>query len=103
MPSRPSAARRRFHRDRVIAKRIKLAREIAHVDLAEIVPGRLDDQQYYIRCSRPRCRVCHPEKNLPNADRQRADEVWRHLGQPDLARPRRQPPVIRAAWKPPMR
>jgi hypothetical protein len=32
-------ARRRFHRDRVIAKRIKLARDIAHVDLAEIVPG----------------------------------------------------------------
>jgi hypothetical protein len=79
MRSRPSAALRRFHRDRVIAKRIKLAREIAHVDLAEIVPGRLDDQQYYIGCIRPRCRVCHPEKNLPNADRQRADEAWRHL------------------------
>jgi hypothetical protein len=82
MPSRRSAARRRLHRDRVIAKRIKLARDIAHLDLAEIVPGRLDDHQYYIGCSRPRCRLCHPEKNLPSADCQRADEAWRHLEQP---------------------
>ena len=77
MPYRPSAARRRFHRDRMIAKRIRLAREIAHRDLADIAPGRLDDQQYYVGCSRPRCRLCHPEKNLPNAARQRADEAWR--------------------------
>lgn len=63
----------------MIAKRIKFAREIAHYDLAEIVPGRQDDQQYYIGCSRPRCRLCHPEKNLPSADRQRADEAWRSV------------------------
>jgi hypothetical protein len=79
MPSRPSAARRRFHTARVIAKRIRVAREIAHYGLAEIVPGRLDDQQYYIGCSRPRCCACAPHKNLPNADRQRAHEVSRRL------------------------
>jgi hypothetical protein len=79
MSSRPSAARRRFHRDRVIVKRIKAAREIARCDLADIAPGRLDDRQYYIGCSRPRCRLCHPEKNLPNADRQRGDEAWRRV------------------------
>jgi hypothetical protein len=79
MPSRPSAARRRFHRDRVIAKRIKVAREIACVDPADLVAGRLDDQQYYVGCHRPRCCACHPEKNLPSADRQRADEAWRRI------------------------
>jgi hypothetical protein len=72
MPSRPTAARRRFHRDRVIAKRIQVAREITRFDLAEIVSGRLDDQQYYVGCRRSRCRLCHPEKNLPDADRQRS-------------------------------
>jgi hypothetical protein len=104
MPSRPSAARRRFHRDRVIAKRIKLAREIAHIGLAEIVPGRLDNQQHYIGCSRPRCRLCHPGTNLPNAGRQRADEAWRRLEQPDLDdRAATAPTRDMAAWKPPMR
>lgn len=77
MPSRPTAARRRFHRDRVIAKRIKVAREIARFDLGEIMSGRLDDQQCYIGCHRSRCCLCHPEKNLSNADRQRATETWR--------------------------
>jgi hypothetical protein len=84
MPSRPTAARRRFHRDRVIAKRSKVAREIARLDLTEIVCGRLDDQQYYIGCCRSRCRLCHPEKNLPNADRQRATETRRRLEGPDF-------------------
>jgi hypothetical protein len=79
MPSRPSAARRRLHTVRVIAKRIQVARAIAHYELAEIVPGRLDDQQYYIGCSRPRCCACAPHKNLSNADRQRADEASRRL------------------------
>jgi hypothetical protein len=83
MPSRPTAARRRFHRDRVIAKRIKVAREIARFDLAEIVYGRLADQQHYIGCRRSRCRLCHPEKNLPNADRQRATDAWRRLESAD--------------------
>jgi hypothetical protein len=49
MPSRPSAARRRFHTARVIARRVKVARATAHYDLADITPGRLDDQQYYMR------------------------------------------------------
>jgi hypothetical protein len=83
MPSRPSAARRRFHRDRVIAKRINVAREIAHVDLDVVVAGRLEDQQYYVGCSRPRCRLCHPEKNMPNADRQHAEEEWRRIERVD--------------------
>ncbi len=82
MPSRRTATRRRFHRDRMIAKRIKVAREIARFDLVEIVSGRLDDQQYYIGCCRSRCRLCHPEKNLPNADRQRSTETWRRLEGP---------------------
>ena len=77
MPSRPSAARRRFHSERVVAKRVAAAREIAHLDLAEIVPGRLAGQQFYLGCSRAQCRLCHPQKNLPNADRQRAAEAWR--------------------------
>ncbi len=53
MPSRPSAARRRFHIARVSARRIKVAREIARHELDEIAPGRVDDQQYYIGCSLP--------------------------------------------------
>jgi len=79
MPSRPSAARRRFQTGRVVAKRIKVAHAIANYELAEIMPGRLDDQQFYLGCSRPRCCACAPHKNLPNADRQRADEAWRRL------------------------
>ena len=79
MPSRPSAARRRFHRDRVIAIRVKVARDVAGRELGEIVPGRLDDKQYYLGCKRSRCRLCHPEKNLPNANRQRDDLAWRRL------------------------
>jgi hypothetical protein len=79
MPSRPTATRRRFHRDRVIDKRIKVAREVARFDLTEIVPGRLDDQQHYIGCRRARCRLCQPEKNLANGERQRSTEAWRRL------------------------
>ena len=83
MPSRPTSARRRFHRDRVVAKRIKVARDSARFDFAEIVPGRLDDHQYYFSCGRSRCRLCHPHKNLPNADRQRATEAWRRVECPE--------------------
>jgi hypothetical protein len=79
MSSRPSAARRRFHRDRVIAKRIKVARDVGGRDVAEIVAGRLGDEQSYLGCGRPRCCLCHPEKHIPNADRQRADEAWRRI------------------------
>lgn len=82
MPSRPSAARRRFHRDRVITKRSNVAREVAGVELDEIVAGRLEDHQYYLGCKRPRCCLCHPEKNLPKADRQREDEAWRRVEWP---------------------
>ena len=79
MPSRPSAARRRFHRDRVIARRVQAARDVAGRELGEIVPGRVDDKQYYVGCKCSRCRLCHPEKNLPNANRQRDDLAWRRM------------------------
>ena len=65
--------------DRVIAKRIKVAREVVGFELADIVPGRLDDEQYYLGCRR----LCHPEKNLPNANRQRDDLTWRRLERVD--------------------
>ena len=89
MPSRSSAARRRFHTNRVIAKRINVAREMAHRELAEIVRGQFADRQYCLGCSRPRCRLCHPEKNFPNAERQRADEAWRRAEGLEPYRPRR--------------
>lgn len=79
MSSRASGSRKWFHRDRVIAKRVQVAREVARVEPTDIVAGRLDDQQYYLGCNRPRCRLCSPHKNFSNADRQRAEEDWRHL------------------------
>lgn len=39
MPSHPSAARRRLHRDRVVAKRLEQARALSLTDPAEHVPG----------------------------------------------------------------
>lgn len=77
MSSRPSAARRRFHRDRVIATRIKQARTFSLTDPGDRVPGRLDNEQWYIGCHRPRCGICRPDKAWPNGDRQRDARVWR--------------------------
>lgn len=79
MSTRPSAARRRFHRDRIIAKRMAQAAGLALMDRADLVRGRLADHQYYLGCHRPRCGLCHPEKRWPNADRQRAERAWRKL------------------------
>lgn len=63
MPSRPSAARRRFHTDRVVAKRLGKARVLAwYRDVDELVRGRLDNEQWYLGCHRARCGACHPEK-----------------------------------------
>lgn len=77
MPSRPSAARRRLHRDRVVAKRLEQARALSLTDPTEHVPGRLANEQWYVGCHRARCGVCHPEKAAPNGDRQREEREWR--------------------------
>lgn len=76
MPSRPSAARRRFHTDRVIAKRLHLARLLGWADAADLVRGRLDDEQWYLGCHRARCGVCHPEECWSYGDRQREEREW---------------------------
>lgn len=77
MPSRPSAARRRFHTDRVIAKRLAQARRHPWSADGEHVHGRLDDEQWYLGCHRARCGVCHPEKRWAYGDRQREEREWR--------------------------
>jgi hypothetical protein len=79
MPSRPSAARRRVHRERVIAKRLNQARSLSLTDPADYVRGRLVNEQWYLGCHRARCGLCHPAKAKPNADRQRAEREWRWL------------------------
>jgi hypothetical protein len=76
MPSRPSAARRRLHTDRIIAKRLRLVRLVGWVDAAELVRGRLDDEQWYLGCHRARWGVCHPEKRWSHGDRQREERQW---------------------------
>lgn len=78
MPSRPSAARRRFHTDRVIAKRLRLAHLLLHRPADHlIVRGRLDDEQAYLGCRRARCGLCHPSKRWPGAARQHNELTWR--------------------------
>lgn len=77
MSSQPSAARRRFHRDRVIAKRLNQAARLSLTDPAEFTRGRLANHQHYVGCHRPRCGVCHPDKCWPNGDRQRENREWR--------------------------
>lgn len=77
MPSRPSAARRRFHTDRIIAKRLGQSRSLWWLDDIEFVRGRLDDEQWYLGCHRARCGVCHPDKRWPSGGRQREERAWR--------------------------
>lgn len=81
MPSRPSAARRRFHTDRVIFKRLGQARALGWLDGREPVHGRLDDEQRYLGCHRARCGVCHPEKRWPGDDRRYEEREWRRREQ----------------------
>jgi hypothetical protein len=78
MPARPGAARRRFHTARVIAKRIKVAREIAHCESARSWSAASTTSGNYIGCSRPRCCACSPHKNLPNASAP-TTRTWRGL------------------------
>jgi len=72
--SRPTRARRRYHRDRVVAKRAAEARRLG----AEPAPvlGRLDDEQRYLGCHRARCGVCHPDKRW-GGERTRGERAWR--------------------------
>ena len=77
MPSRPSAARRRFHTDCIIAKRRRTARTLGWADARDLVRGRLDDEQWYLGCHRARCGVCHPDKRWSYGDRQRGEREWR--------------------------
>jgi hypothetical protein len=77
MPSRTSAARRRFHRDHVIANRFRQAERLSPTDPADYVRGRLANHQHYLGCHRARCGICHPHKRWPNSDRQRAERAWR--------------------------
>jgi hypothetical protein len=77
MPIQPSAARRRFHTDRVVAKRVRQAKTLSITDPAEFVRGRLDDEQWYVGCHRARCGVCHPDKRWPSGNRQREERAWR--------------------------
>ena len=81
MSSRPSAARRRFHRDRMIAKRLAQARKLSWIDPAEFQRGRLANEQWYLGCHRAGCAICHTGKDGPNAERQHAERQWRQIEQ----------------------
>ena len=52
-----------YHRDRIVAKRIAQARLLAWPPI-EAVAGRLEDEQTYLGCRRPRCFLCHADKLL---------------------------------------
>ena len=75
---RPSAARRRLHRDRIVAKRAAQARRLAWLPEPDVEPvlGRLEDEQWYLGCHRARCGLCHPEKRWSYGERQRAKRRW---------------------------
>lgn len=75
MPNRPSAARRRFHRDRVVAKRAVQARQ-RPLQPEDIVLGRLDDEQWYLGCHRARCGLCHEDKRW-GGRRTREKRAWK--------------------------
>ncbi len=77
MSSRPSAARRRFHTDRIIAKRLRIVRLLRCADDADLVRGRLDDEQRYLGCHRACCGLCHPHKRWSYGDRRREEREWR--------------------------
>ena len=74
MPSRPSAARRRFHTDRIIAKRLAQVRALPRRSDRELVRGRLDGEQWYLGCHIARCTLCHP---WDDGGRTRGELRWR--------------------------
>ncbi len=77
MPTRPSAARRRFHTDRVIAKRLKQAHALGWSYHGTFVRGRLDDEQWYLGCHRAACGICQLSKLHRRRERRRQDREWR--------------------------
>lgn len=78
MPRR-SRAFRRFHTDRVVAKRVAQAKREAWFKSSQWEPtrGRVEDEQWYLGCHRPRCGICHPEKRWNYGDRRREEREWR--------------------------
>jgi hypothetical protein len=78
---RRSRAYRRFHTDRVIAKRVRQARLFAWWQDPGWEPerGRLANDQSYLGCHTPGCCLCRPHKCRGNADRQRAEREWRRF------------------------
>jgi len=77
MPRR-SRAYRRFHTDRVVAKRVAQAKREAWFKSPHWEPtrGRVEDEQWYLGCHRPRCGICHPEKRWNYGDREREERDW---------------------------
>lgn len=77
----------RFHRDRIIIKRVKQYRCIAadwqlHLfEQAGVVRpvGAHTHEQAWMGCGHPRCGCCHPHKRWKLGDRQRAKREWRQL------------------------
>jgi hypothetical protein len=82
--SRPSRARRRYHRDRIVAKRaaqaVRLAALVGYPESAPVL-GRLDNEQYYLGCHRTRCGICHPAKRWNYGDREREQRAWRRYNE----------------------
>jgi hypothetical protein len=77
--SRANRTRRRFHTDRIIAKRAKEAKRVAFWKDADWEPvrGRLDNEQWYLGCHSPRCGICHPQKRWNYGERGRLARRWR--------------------------
>lgn len=75
--------RRRFHRDLIVQKRRDYYRRLATSwELGQgVVPdGRLEKEQAYLGCRRPRCGLCHPHKRWGRgADRARSTHEWQRL------------------------
>lgn len=77
--------RRRFHRDRIVAKRQQAYRRYRpdddpHWPRLVLPDGRLENRQAYFGCSRPRCGLCHPDKRWHRgADRANARREWQRL------------------------
>jgi len=70
---RHTRAHVRSYRDRIVAKRARQARELQWWFDPDWTPveGRLENEQWYIGCRRPRCGICHPDKRLAPRGRSR--------------------------------
>lgn len=80
-----SRALRRHHRERIIAKRYRVASlqlsatwHDFHYWHDRRPLGKLARTQAWLGCGRARCGLCHPSKRWhTSADRMRADQDWR--------------------------